>query len=52
MRSMVEGQPQAVSLRGCPSVTATRRHLPVPRRNLKESRTVRFVHFRRLGALA
>ena len=32
MRSMVEGQPQAMSLPGHPSVTAMRRHLPVPGR--------------------
>ncbi len=33
MRSIVvEGQPQAASLLGYPSVAATRRHLPVPGR--------------------
>ncbi len=52
MRSMVEGQPQAVSLRGCPSVTATRRHLPVPGRICEGLRTLHFVHFHGRGASA
>lgn len=32
MRSMVEGQPQAIRLLGCPSVTPAACHLPVPGR--------------------
>ena len=52
IRSMVEGQPQAVSLRGCSSVTATRCHLPAPGRNFGRLRTVHFVHFRGLRASA
>ena len=49
---VVEGQPQAVSLRGCSSVTATRCHLPAPERNSGRLRTFHFVHFRGLGASA
>jgi hypothetical protein len=33
MRSMVEGQPRTPTLLGCPSVTPTARHLPVPGRS-------------------
>jgi len=52
MRSMVEGQLQAVALLGCPTGTAARCHLPVPGRRFGGLHTLHFVHFRGRGAVA